>query len=83
MKTALPFNIVTAKEARAFLSELHANGESFHPEDDASDMYGGPGQKMFTEQEAAQLNALMGQMFRIKGFDPCGYLLRLVQVGKP
>lgn len=38
MKTNLPAAITTIDEAKAFLTELHANGESYHPEDDAHDV---------------------------------------------
>ena len=35
MKTKLPEKISTVQEAKAFLSDLYYNNESYHPEDSA------------------------------------------------
>ena len=81
MKTILPTGITTIEEAKRLLTDLLNNGESFHPEDDASDLVGDP----FTAEEATQLNKLMEDIYNLKGneshhkmiFDPCGFLLEL------
>lgn len=83
MKTSLPKEITTIDEAKVFLTDLHKNGESFHPEDDATDLHGDP----FTKEEGEQLNKLMDDIYNLKGNDgkhdnsiafcPCGFLLDL------
>jgi len=37
MKTTLPDSITTIDEAKKFLTDLHKNGESYNPEDNAKD----------------------------------------------
>jgi hypothetical protein len=83
MKTILPEKISTIKEAKDFLTELHKNGESFHPEDDANDLVGDP----FTKEEGDKLNQLMADIYNLPGNDgfhdgrilfcPCEHLLSL------
>ncbi len=81
MKTVLPVSINSVEEAKAFLTELHKNNETFHPEDDAHDLSG----DLFTSDEADQLNKLMEDIYNLPGnesvqtmvFDPCGFLLDL------
>lgn len=89
MKTKLPEQITTVEEAKAFLTELHKNGESYHPEDDANDIVSGigthPGLHLFNQEEGDKLNKLMNDIYDIPGnqdihkmvFDPCGFLLDL------
>lgn len=88
MKTTLPAKIETKEQAIAFLTELHKNGEAFHPEDDATDIYIGKGDisRLFTDEEADKLNELMIQIYDLDGnngnhlnpeFDPCHVLLVL------
>ena len=79
MKTILPAAITTVEEAKAFLTELHKNGEAFHPEDDARHLSG----NLFTEEEGGKLNKLMDNIYNLPGNDgrhdklafcPCEYL---------
>lgn len=81
MRTKLPLSINTVEEAKAFLHELHSNGEAYHPEDDAHDIVWGSCPEA-TEEECDRLNKLMRDIydnidFYETGFDPCGYLLDL------
>jgi hypothetical protein len=79
LKTTLPLSISTAKEAAKFLRELNANGEAYHPEDDALDCLEGH----VTEEQGKQLNKLMADIYSLDcnsdkanlSFDPCGFLL--------
>ncbi len=84
MKTNLPNGIGTIDQAKAFLTELHRNGESFHPEDDATDILWTCDEPTLAEQES--LNALMHDIYHLPGndgshvnmvFDPCEFLLEL------
>jgi hypothetical protein len=86
MKTPLPTDIKTIEQAKEFLSALHGNGETFHPEDDAFDiLWNMPEQDMPTMAECERLNKLMDEIYNLEGnndpqnmvFDPCGYLLDL------
>jgi hypothetical protein len=72
MKTILPSAISTKTEAETFLTDLHNNNESFHPEDDATDI------EIFSENEGNKLNELMNQIYLIDDFDPCEFLLNLI-----
>lgn len=81
MKTLLPAKIETVEQAKQFLSDLHSNNETFHPEDDATQLVGDP----FNQQEGTQLNKLMSDIYNLEGnnsaqdmiFDPCQFLLEL------
>lgn len=83
MKTNLPYQITSIQEAKDFLTELHHNGEAFHPEDDALDIvWRGDDPETW---ELYRLNALMKDIYNLEGnedpqnmiFDPCGFLLDL------
>lgn len=85
MKTTLPAQITTVEEAKAFLSALHANSESYHPEDDAHTVQWTTGESI-SQADATQLNKLMEDIYNLPGndgrhvnlaFDPCEYLLSL------
>lgn len=76
MRTPLPTAIVSVEEAKQFLKELHENGESFHPEDDAHSIVWQTSNP--TPQERDHLNKLMSDIYDVADFDPCGYLLDLV-----
>lgn len=85
MKTKLPSTIATIKEAQNFLLELHANGEQFHPEDNAIGMHWGQCEPPTADQEV-HLNKLMQDIYALPGndgdhanpdFDPCLYLLAM------
>lgn len=73
MKTILPESITTAEDAKAFLSELEANGESFHPDDDPKDIVWSCDPP--TAEQCDRLSELMYQCTQIEGFDPCRFLL--------
>jgi len=84
MKTNLPNRITTVEEAKAFLTELHKNDESFHPEDNAHDIEWETSNP--TSEERDKLNALMSDIYELEGnedsqnmiFDPCEFLLNLI-----
>jgi len=75
MKTILPPSIITVNQAKNFLKALYDNGEAFHPEDNVNDV-------MFlmevTAQERALLNKLMDDIYNLGDFDPCNYLMELI-----
>ena len=91
MKTILPKRIHTKEQAISFLTELHKNGEHYHPEDNAHMIcwnlatkerpYENP-----TRYERDQLNQLMEDIYNLDGnkgmgvniaFDPCELLNNL------
>lgn len=81
MKTILPTSITTVDQAKALLLDLHNNDETFHPEDDATDINWNT--TIVSPLEAAQLNKLMADIYNVAGndgrhtallFDPCDYL---------
>lgn len=84
MKTELPLYIKTVPQAKKLLIELHSNNESYHPEDDANDIWYN-GKKLFTHGEAVQLNKLMDDIYSLPGqqgslakvFCPCEFLINL------
>lgn len=79
MKTTLPDSINSVEEAKAFLLALHANGESFHPDDDAKDIIlSATGLPAFTKKEAYQLNLLMNDISWLDNFDACEYYLSII-----
>ena len=77
MKTKLPIHIHTKAQARKFLSQLFANDEAYHPEDDANDIINLDHKNVFTPAEARSLNILMDEIYTIRGFDPCDYILKM------
>lgn len=86
MKTTLPVSIKTVEEAKAFLTALHANGEAYHPEDDAHrvDWHA---TEVITNGDCEQLNRLMKDIYNLPGndgrhcermiFDPCEFVTDL------
>lgn len=82
LKTKLPPAITTVEEAKAFLSDLHNNGEEYHCEDDAGDCLAECG---ITPEEAIHCNKLMKEIYCLPGnedsnnmaIDPCGFLIDL------
>lgn len=71
LKTQLPESITSIQEAKDFLTKLHLNGEGYHPEDDANDCLEG----MASIEEGNKLNDLMSQIYDLKDFDPCEFIL--------
>jgi hypothetical protein len=80
MKTHLPDSIDNISQAKAFLKELDKNNEEFHPEDDAHDIIWTKVAETDrpTPDECDRLNSLMGDIYKLGEFDPCEYLLDLV-----
>lgn len=85
MKTQLPNSITTIAEAKVFLKELHDNNETYHPEDDATEIYWQTTE--VSQAETQQLNKLMSEIYILPGnegrhhdleFDPCEYLYDLL-----
>ena len=84
MKTKLPKKISTIEEAKSFLISLHENGETFHPEDDATALSG----NLFTKAEGEHLNRLMADIYNLPGNDgrhddsiafcPCAFILSYI-----
>jgi hypothetical protein len=81
MKTTLPPNIITVEQAKNFLKALFDNGEAFHPEDNANDIEFNPppGVEPPTAAERALLNKLMEEIYNLGDFDPCDYLMELIE----
>jgi len=88
MKTNLPQKVTSVAEAKVLLAELFLNGESFHPEDDASQLTG----DIFTKEEGDKLNELMEQIYNLDGnngnhanpkWDPAAYLNELDETAMP
>lgn len=78
MLTKLPTEITNIERAKSFLSDLHNNGEAYHPEDDAHDIvWHVKPEHCPTPEECDQLNKLMDQIYQLDGFDACEYLLSL------
>lgn len=76
MRTTLPDTIKTESEAGAFLTDLHNNGEAFHPDDNAHDIIWHTCNP--TKHERDKLNDLMGQIAKIPNFDPCSVFVALL-----
>jgi hypothetical protein len=85
MKTIIPETISSIEEAEKFLTDLHNNGETYHPEDDAH-MIDWETVEV-SDQEKDALNNAMIDIYNLPGndgrhdssiiFDPCGFLLSL------
>lgn len=71
LKTNLPTSITSIDEAKKFLTELHLNGEGYHPEDDANDCLS----HIASFDEGTKLNFLMSQIYELMNFDPCEFIL--------
>jgi hypothetical protein len=66
MKTKLPAALTTVEEIESFISELSANDEFFHLDDDPHDIITMPtGERLFTDEEADKVNDLLEQAFNI------------------
>lgn len=87
MKTKLPDAITSIEEAKAFLTDLYNNGESYHPEDNAHDVDWNVPHNVTVPDfaECEHLNKLMDDIYKLPGndniesmaFDPCEFLLHL------
>lgn len=76
MKTQIPDSITTIEQAQKFLTELHKNNESYHPEDDAHDIQWDTCEVSFEECE--KLNKLRNDLYKLPDFDPCEFILELM-----
>lgn len=68
--------ITSLAEARDFLTYLHEQGLSYHPDDQASDCIG----HLVTAQEAEEIEARMEEVYIQawpEGEDPCSHILNL------
>lgn len=75
LKTTLPDSITTLDQAKAYLTNLYNNGESYHPDDDSKDCLNG-----ISEQDGKHMNMLMDQVFELftaNGLDVYMFLLDL------
>lgn len=79
MKTNLFQPITNVTEAKAYLTELFNNDESFHPEDDATDIIW-EGDIAPTEEEINLLNSNHEKIYEFESaeFCPCGFLCELL-----
>lgn len=80
-KLTLPTKIETIAEAKTHLDMLHNEGLAYHCEDDAVDCLKG----LVTQKQCKHLNKLMDDIYGLnknvripETFDPCGYLLDLI-----
>lgn len=75
LKTKLPDTIASFDQAKQYLTDLHNNGEAYHPEDSAGDCLEG-----ISEADAAHMDTLMIRVyihFTDAKADPCKFLLDL------
>lgn len=75
LKTTLPEHITSLAEAKAYLTELHKNGEHYHPDDPAADCF-----PDLHEQDAHHMDFLMDDVFKFfeeSGEDVYFFILRL------
>ena len=76
MRTEFTTPITTLEEAHAFLTYLHEQGLSFHPEDSAADCIG----DQITQEEAREIDNRHAEAYRLEwpeGECPCSFLLNL------
>jgi hypothetical protein len=88
MKTAIPLKLNTPADAVAFFNELVKNGEDFHPDDGAAEMYTydmdtkGMGERTFTDDEAEDIESLLEEV-RAMGLDPATLMWEAVLANNP
>lgn len=73
LKTELPDSITTIEQAKKYLTDLHNNGEDYHPDGSAEDCLD------VNKPTAKQMDKLMDQVCGLQNndFDACGFLLDL------
>lgn len=87
MKTTLPNKITTLEEAKAFLTDLFNNGESYDPMEDAHDINWANCEP--TDEEKDQLNELISDIYDLppldngKSFDAAKFWWDLVVEANP
>jgi len=78
LKTKLPDTIRTIEQAKSYLTELHKNGESYHPDESAFEIVwqfeGDP-----PRHQLLSLDRLMDQIHKIEGFNACDFLNSLIE----
>jgi hypothetical protein len=75
LKTKIPESITSFEAAKQYLTDLHANGEEYHPEDEAGDCLQG-----ISVEVASHMNNLMDLVYKFfgeNGANPCAFLLEL------
>lgn len=77
MKTNLKRQIRNKFDAMGFLEQLHLNGESFHPEDDAHDIIF---ETEVSSAERDKLNILMNEVYEVEDFDACEFILNFLTI---
>lgn len=73
LKTVLPDKIETIEQAKAYLTDLFKNDESYSIDENAADSLN------LDEETGRKMDALRDQIYALqnKDFDACGYLLAL------
>lgn len=80
MNTELNRIIASSEDAKQFLTDLHNNGEAYHPEDSAFGVWDENNNQLFTDAECDKLNDLMVKVHEHADFDPCEFLLSLEEI---
>lgn len=75
MNTILPESITSVSEAKKYLSDLHHNGEAYHPDDDAHDVLFQTCNPSSVQRD--KMNYLMSQVFTFDSLDPYAFLIDL------
>lgn len=73
MKTNIQKQIKTVDDAKKYLLELIKNDEYYHPEDDAHQIIWQTTE--VTKEECDILNLRMNEIYSLKDFDPCEFIL--------
>jgi len=74
MKSYFTTPITTEDDSINFIHSLHKDEILFHPEDDANDIIDRDGKRLFTEEEAFELNNRLDEVYQYMN-DPCEYIL--------
>ena len=78
METNLNITITTDNQAVEFLTSLHNDNLSFHPEDNAHDIVWNGSDYQPTTEDCDNLNRLMEEIYTNTAVDPCEILLDLI-----
>lgn len=77
--------ITTRPQAEAFLRELVESDYEFHLEDDPRDIVkGSTGEPLFTEEQAVQVEARVGELYKLDWSDhecPIGFMMGIENPG--
>ena len=75
MKSYFTTPITTEDDAKNFIDSLHKDEILFHPEDDAYDIIDRDGTRLFTDEEALELNNRLDEVYQYMK-DPCEYIIQ-------